>query len=932
MKKNKRHLYKRLPKYALGTMKPIDLGYQPGRGIGSARFETEQNMSLEPETQAIRRSYIPNAIGKVTQYSPYVTEAIKDWTPGSSAASTTPRTSAIKMGTSKISPMPSQPAASVPTSTVAPINIPGSTASSVASSTGSFASRLSNIAAPYIDAGALSQIASNTGSTASSVGNSLTNALSSTLTNGATSASNALLSSGAGTMANTVTQTGGQLLSASAQEAVNKAVEQSLQTSPTKSGALGIAGKVSAGLGAAIGAYNMYNDIAGFGDHRSASDMLANVGRSHVTTDYGNQYTTYNGVNAGQELAYEKANARAKQLGFGMNALGTGASIGSLILPGWGTAIGAAAGLLLGGLGSLFGWGDNSEEIERLTRLTNDNIANYNRQGEAVARSKDVAAEFNDRQGVATAAEGKNAFGPMTSKKGDNINTPRFVFDISKPNNIGVDIPSSKLMPGETVLNKETSNWAVVPGKGDKDNVYSTVRPGDPNVVYTKKGGISKKAQAVLKSNASDNLKRWQLNELEKEQSALQMAENNQTEMKKYKNGKLPGYWRGTDYLMSAIPHLAAMGTSWNQYNRAKYADTHAPSTYVNNAAGAQALNELAQLRFDPTQYLTDARRAYNQANFQANRMAGLGAGGQAILRNTNYQNYLDSLGKIRIAQQDADNKYRAAHANALAEYGAREQEALINDNIRRFQWQQQQNAAKEGWMAQYEKNGLTALADLASDIMGVRQFNRSEDYGNRMLKLYDQQVENDKVNAQAALANAMQARLDREAAYNKTAKEAVEKTHPMFLNQGIFRPDGLWNAYGDPAFSHKLTYPQIDQKYAKYFKPVGYEDGKGSGIDYYPRPYNDDFYPMYQHQPSLPEEVADYLFGSPIVPNPYAKSLPEVIADKTSNLFSGNQKKIQRGPYKGGGKQQKEASGREKQAFIRKLSSKRDYYSKYLK
>ena len=163
--------------------------------------------------------------------------------------------------------------------------------------------------------------------------------------------------------------------------------------------------------------------------------------------------------------------------------------------------------------------------------------------------------------------------------------------------------------------------------------------------------------------------------------------------------------------------------------------------------------------------------------------MAGLGAGGQAILRNTNYQNYLDSLGKIRIAQQDADNKYRAAHANALAEYGAREQEALINDNIRRFQWQQQQNAAKEGWMAQYEKNGLTALADLASDIMGVRQFNRSEDYQDKMLKLYDQQVKNDKVNAQAALDNAMQARLDREAAYNNVVKETVENTHPMFLN-----------------------------------------------------------------------------------------------------------------------------------------------------
>lgn len=188
--------------------------------------------------------------------------------------------------------------------------------------------------------------------------------------------------------------------------------------------------------------------------------------------------------------------------------------------------------------------------------------------------------------------------------------------------------------------------------------------------------------------------------------------------------------------------------------------------------------------------------------------MAGLGAGGQAILRNTNYQNYLDSLGKIRIAQQDADNKYRAAHASALAEYGAREQEALINDNIRRFQWQQQQNAAKEGWMAQYEKNGLTALADLASDIMGVRQFNRSEDYQNAMLKLYNQQVENDKVNAQATLANAMQARLDRQAAYDKAAKEAIENTHPMLLNLGAFVPNNINNLYG--MFDYSLSAPTV--------------------------------------------------------------------------------------------------------------------------
>lgn len=802
MKKNKRHLYKRLPKYALGTMKPIDLGYQPGRGIGSARFETEQNMSLDPETQAIRKSALPNAIGYIGQQTPYVTEMLKSST--NAATNTTANTIANT----------------------------ANTVTNTANTMANFQTGIQSFTPTILQPGAGVQMTNGmTGGFGYHLGRDTINALTSSASAGA----GATLGSVGGNATSTVGRNFAQNLF---EHGAGKLGGQAVKEGVIKAGSSAL-GTALGAVGTAIGGYTMANQIAGFGDHRSAQDMLANVGRSHVTTDYGNQYTAYNGVNAGQELAYEKANARSKQLGFGMNAIGTGASLGGLvgsIIPGAGTAIGSAigalGGLIIGGLGSLFGWGDNSEEIERLTRLTNDNIANYNRQGEAVARSKDVAAEFNDRQGVATAAEGKSAFGPMTSKKGDNINTPRFVFDISKPNNIGVDIPSSKLMPGETVVNKEDlSQWAVVPGKGNKDNVYSTVAPGDSNVVLTKKEGISKLGAAVLKSNAPESLKRWQINELEKRQQALQEQEN-QTEMKKYKNGKLPGYWRGTDYLMSAIPHLAAMGASWNQYNRAKHADTHAPSTYVNNAAGAQALNELAQLRFDPTQYLTDARRAYNQANFQANRTAGLGAGGQAILRNANYQNYLDSLGKIRIAQQDADNKYRAAHANALAEYGAREQEALINDNIRRFQWQQQQNAAKEGWMAQYEKNGLTALADLASDVMGVRQFNRSEDYQNDMLKLYKQQVKNDGENTAAQIEQQAEAnRLRRMELARQATKEAVEKTHPMFLNYGIFRPDGLWNAYG--SFNPPtLSVPGIlrNPKYMKY-APIGYQDGKDGVI-----------------------------------------------------------------------------------------------------
>lgn len=784
MKKNKRHLYKRLPKYALGTMKPMDLGYQRGMIGSSAKFDTEQNMSLEPETQAIRKSALPNALGYVTQQTPYITENLKSYNQAQQAATNT--TSSITQ--------PVQSTLNAATQTMGNLGL---------------------TTTPVWQMKSFAQTPLS---------------LSGSVVPGVSSGLNASLSSGTGTLGSNMASTGFAGLGEKSGAAFfgNTAGET---VKNTGKGLLGnVASKALAGVGTALGVYTGINQIAGFGDHRSASDMLANVGRQHITTDMGNSYTNYNGVNAGQELAYERANARAKQLGFGMNSIGTGASIGSFFGP-IGTGIGAAAGLLLGGLGSLFGWGDNSEEIERLTRLTNDNIAMYNRQQEAVAKSKDVAAEFSDRQEVATAAEGKNAYGPMNAKSGDNINTPKLLFDVNSNNNVSVGIPTSKLMPGETVFDKETLNWAVVPGKGNKDNVYSTVKPGDSKVVFTNKGGISKLGAAVLKSNAPEDLKRWQLNELEKKQAALQESENNQSNMKKYKNGKLPGFWRGTDYLMSAIPHLAALGSSWNQYNRAKYADMPDYPNIVDSNANTEAINILGRRRFNPAPMLEHIHKTHRYNLYDINRTPGLTAGGQAIARANNAISEAQRGAEVLAQADEINNKYTADYANALANYGKWMSEMMTNNNYARAAFKQQQNAAKEGWMAQYQKNGLTALADLASDIMGVRQFNRSEDYQNKMLELYGTQVENDKINANAQLALANQAALDRQAAYREAAKQAAEKTYPMFANYSPFRPDGIWNAFGDPAFNYKLSYPQFDQKYAKYFKPVGYQDGKSGFV-----------------------------------------------------------------------------------------------------
>lgn len=788
MKKNKRHLYKRLPKYALGTMKPMDLGYQRGMIGSSAKFDTEQNMSLEPETQAIRKSALPNALGYITQQTPYVTEMLKASNSATNVAQTiAPQTGSFQQFTGNV--------------TSGLKNAFTSAASNVAGTiTGATTGGVSGVTSPF------AQMTSNAASATPGAINTWKNAI------------------------------GGTVATDLGEQAATKAGEQLVKESAKRAGTSTL-GTAMGAVGTALGAYTMANQIADFGSHRSASDMLANVGRQHITTDMGNSYTNYNGVNAGQELAYEKANARSKQLGFGMNAIGTGASLGGMLgsmsalgsIGGpLGTALGAGVGLLLGGLGSLFGWGDNSEEIERLTKLTNDNIAMYNRQQESVAKSKDVAAEFSDRQGVATAAEGKNAYGPMNAKSGDNINTPKLLFDVNSNNNMSVGIPTSKLMPGETVFDKETLNWAVVPGKGNKDNVYSTVKPGDSKVVFTNKGGISKLGAAVLKSNAPEDLKRWQLNELEKKQAALQESENNQSNMKKYKNGKLPGFWRGTDYLMSAIPHLAALGSSWNQYNRAKYADMPDYPNIVDSNANTEAINILGRRRFNPAPMLEHIHKTHRYNLYDINRTPGLTAGGQAIARANNTISEAQRGAEVLAQADEINNKYTADYANALANYGKWMSEMMTNNNYARAAFKQQQNAAKEGWMAQYQKNGLTALADLASDVMGVRQFNRSEDYQNKMLKLYGTQVENDNINAQAALANAEAARLDREAAYRKVIKDAADKTYPMFANYGLFAPNNINNLYG--MLDYSLNAPKLKQ-YSWMRGVPQYKDGKGGFV-----------------------------------------------------------------------------------------------------
>ena len=60
----------------------------------------------------------------------------------------------------------------------------------------------------------------------------------------------------------------------------------------------------------------------------------------------------------------------------------------------------------------------------------------------------------------------------------------------------------------------------------------------------------------------------------------------------------------------------------------------------------------------------------------------------------------------------------------------------------------QQANAAKENWMTQEVKNQVMAGINGAADLLRLKQFNQSRDYYDRMLGLYGQQVDTDRIKA----------------------------------------------------------------------------------------------------------------------------------------------------------------------------------------
>lgn len=476
-------------------------------------------------------------------------------------------------------------------------------------------------------------------------------------------------------------------------------------------GAASTAGTALGILGSVYGLTDMGFQIANAGSHRTAADMRNTLATNTYTTAGGNQYTEKGGVDTNAELEYERANTKSKQANLMGTTIGTGASIGGVVgsvVPGLGTLIGtglgAAVGALGGGLASLFGFGDNEDEVLAEAKLIDDISSMGNRQRRSDASNLDVYNSFYNRSknGPVSAANGKLP-GCKLGKGVARLSGGEVV----QLGPVKVEVPGRKNNKDEYIARKGTLLGEMM---------------DDPrSIVYTNKGGISD----YIKDGGDEYI-------------ALEAMKNIQN---KYKNGKLPGYKLGiVDYALSTIPHLYQFLDSAQQYNTDRNGAVYIPDITSDYSGAKQIASQMIGDQEDIRPYLDQSLNSYKQALWNIQRTPGIGLGGRLLGSTALFRDKLAQDAKTRLAVAETNRSQRNAGRQILANTNTHEADINNQNAWHRYQMWQQANAARDLAMRTDRKNMLDAIGGGFADVFKTTQYDRAQDYKERLMKLYENQ------------------------------------------------------------------------------------------------------------------------------------------------------------------------------------------------
>ena len=170
--------------------------------------------------------------------------------------------------------------------------------------------------------------------------------------------------------------------------------------------------------------------------------------------------------------------------------------------------------------------------------------------------------------------------------------------------------------------------------------------------------------------------------------------------------------------------------------------------------------------------------------------MPGLGAGGQTIARANAAHQKNKQAAEVLAKADEVNNQYIADYANAIRDYGNRMQDLMVANNAQRMALWQQQNAAKENWLAENTRSMSNVIGALSKDLLGANQFHRAQDYQDRMLKLYGDNLDIEKTKvANEWLQNQELMRFRREQADREAAERVAASKPSPIIYQDYWYP-----------------------------------------------------------------------------------------------------------------------------------------------
>lgn len=576
----------------------------------------------------------------------------------------------------------------------------------------------------------------------------------------------------------------GQLMSngvAQAGQEASKKVAQ--ETAKKATSALG--GTVGTALSVAGAGYGLYNLAGGLakGPNIPTASMMDQSHNEVTQSVNGVNYTT---KNLGDTSAYDRMLKYGENNRILSNSIsGIGAGVGSALAAGslLGTSLGPLGiigggliGGLIGGIGSLFGRGRRKRELQRRKNALVESYANANNQAESVAASEGLRNQFDENS-----YEGNSLYNADKGKTAVNYNL------INRPSSSGYGMVfdkdgyhlgpiNSKVGKGETIVNFDEGKMTYIDkGKKRADDQYSSVQEGDNNYIagndidwtngisfadqvapmskqYTK----NEKLRKAIESNKYADEKTKELNLKQLDLMQQQLVEStkeplNRQEMQhKIQNrydGTMPQYDKGKFNLnwLQPLIYAGAYGIPKKQYDYYKNSVPQTANSYAPNSNADRAIGILGQMRFDPYQQVQQVRDAYRQGLYNINQQGGLSAGQRSKMILAHGNNYMANMAKLYGEANDINNKYRQAYAQALMEAGdrdaTRQQTALA----------QQQQAYREAvarrllGMENANQGRLNLISALGKNIFQQQQFNNTQDYNNRLINLYDRQIDLDK-------------------------------------------------------------------------------------------------------------------------------------------------------------------------------------------